>query len=111
MHPISSANKENILSLASNGYSIHHIASKTGVGRSTVSRVLQNITPHHSIPSSGCPFKLSATSQHAIITQINTGRAENAVEVMQNLNSINSNESMPRRLEAVVKAKGGHTKY
>ena len=88
MHPISSANKENIISLASNGHSLRSIASKTGVGKSTVSRVLQDILPNHSKPSSGHPSKLSPTSQHAIIRQIDTGKAENAVEVTKHINSI-----------------------
>src|SRR5712692_5970260 len=43
MHPISSAQKENILSLASHGHSTHSIAKKTGLGKSTVIRTLHNI--------------------------------------------------------------------
>src|SRR5216684_7677126 len=40
MHPISSAQKENILSLASHGHPTHSIAKKTGLGKSTVIRTL-----------------------------------------------------------------------
>ena len=44
MHSIFSAQKEDILSLASNGFSNHHVASKLGVGRSTVARTLRFVT-------------------------------------------------------------------
>ena len=63
MHPISSAQKENILSLASNGHPTCHIASKLGIGRSTVSRVLQELLPNQQIPSAGHPSKLSPTDK------------------------------------------------
>src|SRR5882672_6196508 len=46
MHPISSTQKENILSLASNGHSTHSIASNLGVSQPTVSRVLQDLLPN-----------------------------------------------------------------
>jgi len=88
MHPISSAQKENILSLASNGHSTCHIASKLGVGRSTVSRVLQDILPDRQIPSSGHPSKLSSHDQRTIVSQITTGKAANAVEATKHINTI-----------------------
>jgi hypothetical protein len=59
MHPISSAQKENIISLASNGLPTRQIASKLGVGKSTVSRVLQDLLPNQQTPSSGRPARLS----------------------------------------------------
>ena len=88
MHPIPSSQKENILSLASNGYSMCHIASKLGVSQSSVSRILRDLLPNRPVPLSGCPSKLSATSQHAVITQITTGRAANAVQAAHHINSI-----------------------
>ena len=88
MHPIPSSQKENILSLASNGYSMCHIASKLGVSQSSVTRILRDLLLHRPVPLSGCPSKLSATSQHAVITQITTGRAANAVQAAHHINSI-----------------------
>jgi transposase len=88
MRPISSAQKENILSLASNGSSTRHIASKLGIGRSTVHRTLQNLLPNHQIPLTGCPSKLSATDQRAILSQISTGKASNAVQAMKHINTV-----------------------
>src|SRR6266850_3165030 len=66
MCPISSSQKENILSLASNGHSTCHIASSLGVSQPTVSRVLKDLLPNRDIPLSGHPSKLSPTSQHSM---------------------------------------------
>ena len=114
MHPISFAQKENILSLASNGLSICQIASKTGVGRSTASRVLKNILPNQFVPSPGHLSKLSTHSQQSIITQISTGKASNSFQATKHINTIISNlvssETVRRVLgknsfKAVVKKK------
>ena len=103
MHPISSAQKENILSLASNSYSTSSIASKTGVGRSTVSRILQDILPNRQVPSSGHPSKLSPTAQHTIIRQITTGKAANAVQATNHINTIIPNPVTPQTVRNILK--------
>jgi len=103
MHPISSAQKENILSLASNGHSTHLIASRVGVSQPTVSRVLKDLLPNRSTPLPGCPSKLSPTSQHAVITQITTGKATNAVEVTKYINSIISHPVSAQTVRRVLK--------
>src|SRR5713101_766101 len=88
IHPISSAQKENILSLASHGHSTCSIAKKTGLGKSTVIRTLHNILPNHQMPSSGCPSKLSSRAQHAILSQITMGKVSNAVQATKHINTI-----------------------
>src|SRR5229473_485998 len=88
MHPISSAQKENILSLASHGHSTCSIAKKTGLGKSTVIRTLHNILPNHQMPSSGHPSKLSSRAQHAILSQIIMGKVSNAVQATKHINTI-----------------------
>src|SRR5713101_2099517 len=88
MHPISSAQKENILSLASHGHSTCSIAKKTGLGKSTVIRTLHNILPNHQMPSSGHPSKLSSRAQHAILSQITMGKVSNAVQATKYINTI-----------------------
>ena len=103
MRSISSAHKENILSLASHGYSTRHISSKLGFSQSTVSRVLQNLLPDRNIPTAGRPSKLSATSIHAITTQIRSGRAANAVEATKHINSIISHSVSHHTVRRVLK--------
>src|SRR6266576_4041285 len=103
MHPISSAQKENILSLASNGSSTCHIASKLGVGRSTISRVLDGLQPSQQLSSGGCPSKLSPTDKRSVLTQITTGKATNAVQVTRHINTIISHPVCPQTVRNVLK--------
>ena len=103
MHPISSAYKENIISLASNGYSTRHIATKLGISHPTVSRVLKTLLPNHQPPLAGCPSKLSATDQHAIIKQITTYQSANAVQATNHINSIISNPVSSNTVRRVLK--------
>ncbi|KAG6327907.1 hypothetical protein ID866_11182 [Astraeus odoratus] len=74
MRSISSFQKENILSIAFNGLPTCHIASELGLGKSTISRVLQDLLPDYPIPSAGHPTKLLSTDQHCILLQIASGR-------------------------------------
>jgi transposase len=103
MRSTSSAKKENILALALNGLSVHSIASKTGVGKSTVSEILQNIHPNRSTPSAGRPSKLSSTAQRTIVTQITTGKATNAVQAMKHINTIISHPVSSQTVRNVLK--------
>jgi IS30 family transposase len=103
MHPISSAQKENIISLASNGLPTRQIASKLGVGKSTVSRVLQDLLPNRQTPSSGRPARLSPTNKRSIITQITTGRSSNAVQATKHINTIISHPVSPQTVRNVLK--------
>ena len=102
MCSISSAQKENIISQASNGQSTCKIASSLGVSQPTVVRVLQNLLPNHQSPHSGRPSKLSATSECAIITQI-TGKVVNAVQATKHINSIIPNPVSSQTVHQVLK--------
>lgn len=103
MRSISSSQKENILSLASNGHSTRSIASKLGVGRSTISRTLQDLLPNHQTPSAGRPSKLSPTDERAIISQINTGKVTTAVQATHHINTIISNPISAQTVRRVLK--------
>src|SRR5215213_9883172 len=81
MRPISSAQRDNILSLASSGHSICKIATQLNIPKSTVGEYLQNLVPGRSTTKTGRPSKLSPTDKHAVVNQILTGKAENAAQV------------------------------
>ncbi len=103
MHPISSAQKENIISLATNGHSTRYIASTVGASQPTVSRVLQKHLPNWHPPPSGHPSKLSPTSKHAVVMQITTGKAANAVQATNHINSIIDNPVSAQTVRRVLK--------
>ncbi|KAG6329040.1 hypothetical protein ID866_10049 [Astraeus odoratus] len=88
MRSISSSQKENILSMASNGLPTGHIASELGLGKSTIARVLQDLLPDCPIPSVGHPTKLSSTDQHCILLQIASGKVSNGVQATTHTNFI-----------------------
>jgi transposase len=103
MHPISYTQQQNIISLASTGLSLRKIEARTGVGKSTISRVLKTHLPTREKLPPGRPSKLSPTDQHAILTQITSGRASNAVEVAQHINSIISTPITSQTVRRVLK--------
>ena len=91
MHPLSSAKKENIFSLASNGHSTCLISSRVGVSQSAITRILKDILPNQHLSHGGCPPKLSSINTPSIIQQITTDKASNAVQATKYINSIISN--------------------
>jgi transposase len=88
MKSISSAQRDNIISLASLDISCRQFASQTGLGKSTVARVLTEIQPGKENSHGGHPSKLSPTNKCAIVQQILSGKAKNAVQGAHFINSI-----------------------
>ena len=78
MKPISTSHRHNIISLFSHGLSIRKIASQTGLGKSIVVQVLQELEPERPRLHGGCPSMLSDSNKQTIIQQIITSKAKNA---------------------------------
>lgn len=87
MKSINSAKLDKILSLLSSGVFTRAVASQTDVKKSKVALINKKMGPDKKNLPAGCPPKLSATDKRAIIIQINTGKAENAVQVAKNINT------------------------
>jgi transposase len=68
-----------------------HIASELGYSKATISRLAKKINHDKENIKGGKPKKLTEADETAIISQINTGKAKNAVEVAKNLNNNISN--------------------
>jgi hypothetical protein len=88
MKSITSAQLDKVLSLLSSGLSTRAVASQTGVSKSKVALIHKEMGPNKENVPAGHPSKLSPTDKRAISIQINTGKAENAVQVTQNINTI-----------------------
>lgn len=124
MKSISASQRNDIISLSSLGLSSRKIASQTGLGQSTVCQVLQKLQPERTRLCGGHPLKLTPTNKRAIVQQIITGKAKNAVHATQFINSIIDTPVCPQTvrntlkeasLKAVVKKKkpllsNGHKK-
>ena len=74
--------------IASLDISCRQIASQTGIGKSTVARVLHEIQPEKERHHGGRPSKLSPTNKQAVVQQIITGKVNNAVQATHFINSI-----------------------
>jgi IS30 family transposase len=103
MRPILSAQRENILSLASHGHSTCTIAFRLTLSQSTVSRTLRTLHPRQPLLSGGHPSKLSSISQRAILSQITTGKAANAVQATHYINTIIPNPVFSETVRRVLK--------
>ena len=88
MKPIFTSQRHNIISFSSHDLSIRKIASQTGLGKSTVAQVLQELEPERPRLHGGCPSMFSDSNKWAIVQQIITGKAKNAVQAIKFINYI-----------------------
>src|SRR5258708_13028283 len=88
MKGISSAQRDNILSLSTAGLSARQIASRTGVCKSTVAKLTKECHPDKENSSGGRPSKLTSTDRRAIIHHITKGKTVNTDQVTHHINSI-----------------------
>ena len=88
MKSITSAQQDQIISLLTSGHSTRAVAFLTGVRKSKVANLAKEMLPNKENLQGGHLSKLSPTNRQAIIIQIQTGKAENAVQVSKNMNTI-----------------------
>jgi len=88
MHSLSPTQTEHILFMLDSGHSASHIASETGHGLATISRLRSQHRPLLSKPSGGHPTKLSSANIQHAVHLITSGKVETAVEVTRTLKSI-----------------------
>jgi len=96
MKSISTATCESIISLLCSGYSTRQIQSKLGVSKSIVSNVSKIYEINKENIKFGCPRKLSAIDQQAVLTLVRTGKAGTAFAAVKHINSIIRNLSQSK---------------
>ena len=104
MKAISTAQKDNILSLSYAGLSARQISSRTGVCKSTVAKFIKESHPDKENSCGGRPSKLISTDKRAIIQHITTGKADNAVQVTHYINSTITTTVSSQTVRNVLKA-------
>ena len=70
----------NILVLSKSGLTARQIASKTGLGKYTVARVIKELLPEKEHVKLGYPSKFSSLDKRRIISSITIGKTDNAVQ-------------------------------
>ena len=88
MRPLTSAQKNNALSLLNTNASTREIQAQTGVSKSKVATLAREALPDKENLPAGHPRKLSATDEHNVIKQITTGKASNASQVARSVNPL-----------------------
>ena len=105
MKPISQETQNNILSLLnSNSLSYRQIALRTGTGKSTVEKIARTMSCNRQNCPSGRPSKLSETDRHTAVHLIESGKADNAVQVAQTLSHTLGDKVSPETVCRVLRA-------
>ena len=88
MKPTSATQRSTVISLLKEGYSLRQIESKTGLGRSTISRIKKETDLDKENSKGGRPSKLSYRDTQSIIRQITTEKLDNATQATHFINNI-----------------------
>jgi len=106
MHTLSSASQNHILSLLEAGFTAGHIATSTGYGISTISRLRSKHLPHLSKSLDGCPSKLSSANIRHAQRLISSGKADTAVDVAKALRNVTNQPLSVQTVRCNLKAAG-----
>lgn len=102
MKPISPAKKQTVISLLLDNKPTRKIEKEVGVGKSTVDRIRKEVEPTKENVKIGRPSKLSSLDQRRIISQIKSGRLDNAVQATDFINSVNTTPVCPQTVRNVL---------
>ena len=103
MKPTSSAKRSTVTSLLQEGYSLHQIESKTGLGKTTIGRIKKEVDGDKENSKGEHPPKLSSGDKRSIIHQITSGKLDNAVEATHFINNILPNPVKPQTVRNALK--------
>ena len=98
-----SAQCSTIFSLLQEGYSLHQIQSKTGLGKSTIGRIAKKVELDKENSKGDHLSKLSPHDKQSIMHQITTGKLDNAVQATKFINNVVPNPIHPQTVRNVLK--------
>src|SRR5436305_745073 len=106
MRTLSPASKDHILSLLDAGYTATHIATSTGHGIGTVSRLRSKHRSHLSKSLGGRPSKLSSANIRHAQRLISSGKVDTAVDVAKVLRNVTNQSLSIQTVRNGLKAAG-----
>ena len=109
MKPTSPTKCSTVTSLLQEGYSLHQIQSKTGLGKFIIGRIKKEMGGDKENSKGGRPSKLSSGDKRSIIHQITTGRLDNAVEATHFINNILPNPVTPQTVRNILQKNDFHS--
>jgi len=106
MKSLTSAQTTRILSLLDQGKSAHQVASITGQGIATISRLCSKHRSSLSKVAGGRPPKLSSSDLHYSIRQITSQKTEHATELSKTLQEMNGESISARTVRRALRKVG-----
>ena len=106
MKATSAANCTSVISLLEQGYSVRDIEKRTGLEESTVGRIKKGIHTDRENNHGGHPSKLSACDKTSIISQIQSGRLDTAVQATHFINSTLPHPVHPQTVRRALQESG-----
>lgn len=103
MRPIPPQDRQKVIIALQNGNSINETVKKTGVKRSVVGRINQEMQPNKENIHMGRPASLSPQDKRRIIQQIETGKLDNAVQAADFINKLNNTSVHPQTIRNLFK--------
>ena len=88
------------------GYSHHQAQVRTGLGKGTIGRISKEVEGNRENHPGGCPSKLSPHDTQSIISQITSGKFDNAVQAIQFIDSTLYTPVTPHTVRNVLKEAG-----
>ena len=87
MKPTPSSQRCSVINLLNEGFSVHQIQSKIGLGKSTVGRIKKEVDSDKENNKGGRPSKLTSKDKQVLLCQITTGKLDNAVQATHFINN------------------------
>ena len=106
MKHISEQTSNDIISLLNENFSLRKIAPKVGVSIATVSRVSNRLGRRHLTNQGGRPAKLSQQDRRMAMRLVTSGKADNAVQVAQELNTNRNDHISAQTVRRTLKNMG-----
>jgi transposase len=101
MKPLSTDIHDSIVQMISNSVSSRKIAARLNISHTSVNSIRKQVIPDVSKPTSGRPAKLTATDKRWLVRTVTSGKADNAVQLtqeLQNCAGINFSTNTVRRV-------------
>ena len=103
MKPTTSSQRSSVINLLKEGFSVHQIESKTGLGKSTIGRIKKEVDSDKENSKGGHPSKLTSKDKHVLLRQITIGKLDNAVQATHFINHAIPSPVCPQTVRNALK--------
>src|SRR5271163_4526641 len=106
MRPITEVKKQQVIKMLNDGLSERAIVATTGLGKGTVSRIAQSLSPSRAKIKGGRPALLTVRQKTFCIHKITRGHKKNAIQVKYSLEEELGVKASPSTVRRALKEAG-----